>query len=427
MCGIAGVYLRDPDFGVAMDDMLTTLTDEIETRGRHATGYVALTPEGMGQWQKAAVPASKFNVHRQPVPFGTRVLIAHTRLSTQGDPGFMENNHPIRRGPFYIVHNGHVNNDFELFRNAERNRYGQVDSEAIAARLASFGDLSKLDEVMKEIRGAAAVAAVDERDCSRLALARGDSSPLWVYGGRRIVIFASTKEAVVKTHERHVGRLSEDRLFYFPEGQMIEYGEDKAFVVKHFEVKRPIYTSWHEGDDRPWRTTTYKGTTTYRKGSTTVSAPVNGQKALPLAASSTRNFVRDLEYGDIIANENGFLDCENCSKPTHWDDLRYYWEPVERLTFGVCPECYEALNEEDKELADEWARAKQEAIEDGTITIEELEEMEGISAEEAARIANQEPLPRDDVIPGVAEESSGYDDFDGANRSIVTQFLRQFL
>ncbi len=65
-------------------------------------------------------------MNRQPVPPGTRVLLAHTRFATQGHEGFMENNHPIRRGPFYLVHNGHVWNDDKLFEKAERQAIGRL-------------------------------------------------------------------------------------------------------------------------------------------------------------------------------------------------------------------------------------------------------------------------------------------------------------
>src|SRR5262245_21635683 len=108
MCGIAGVYLRDPKLSVNLDALLDTMLDAIEHRGGDATGYLALNPEGVAEWHRAACDVPDFKKYRRPVPEGTRTILAHTRWATQGLPAFIENNHPIRRGPFYVIHNGHV-------------------------------------------------------------------------------------------------------------------------------------------------------------------------------------------------------------------------------------------------------------------------------------------------------------------------------
>lgn len=251
ICGIAGVYLRDPDFECDLNAITSTLIDEIDSRGKHACGFVAIGDDGVLEWQKASVTAYKFNLHRKRVPDGTRAVLAHTRWATQGDPGFMENNHPIKRGPFFIIHNGHVVNDWELFRNADRKRYGQVDSEAIAARLASFGSLSDLDKVMSEIRGGAAVAAVDERDCKRLALAKGSSSPAFVYYNSKIVIFASTKAAVEKAYSKHIGKVGDANLHELQEGDAWEW-HDRTLIKRNFEVAKH-YTSYSWVSADSWR------------------------------------------------------------------------------------------------------------------------------------------------------------------------------
>ena len=47
MCGIAGVYLLDGSLKVNLDSMLDTLLDSIEHRGGDATGFVALSDEGV--------------------------------------------------------------------------------------------------------------------------------------------------------------------------------------------------------------------------------------------------------------------------------------------------------------------------------------------------------------------------------------------
>ena len=125
MCGIAGVYLRDPDAKADLDGMLDTMLEEIEHRGGDATGFVALDAKGIAEWQKAACGSKEFCRYRRRVPKGTRTIMAHTRYATLGLPAFVENNHPLKRGAFVVIHNGHVNNHHQLFELADRKPYGK--------------------------------------------------------------------------------------------------------------------------------------------------------------------------------------------------------------------------------------------------------------------------------------------------------------
>ena len=60
--------------------------------------------KGVLEWHRAACDVPDFTKYRRPVPKGTWTILAHTRYATQGLPAFIENNHPIRRGPFYVIH-----------------------------------------------------------------------------------------------------------------------------------------------------------------------------------------------------------------------------------------------------------------------------------------------------------------------------------
>jgi glucosamine 6-phosphate synthetase-like amidotransferase/phosphosugar isomerase protein len=221
MCGIGGLFVKDMALGSKVDTILDTLLKSLDHRGGDACGFVAVTDDGIAEWQKAAVDADKFNKYRREAPATTRVLLAHTRWATQGHEGFMENNHPIRRGPFLIIHNGHISNDREVFKLANRQRYGQVDSECIAAHLAHVGSLELLPETMEALYGAAAVAAIDDREPGKLALARGYGSPLWVLETRRILIFGSTQNSVLDAHHYGIGRIKTSQARELDEGEML--------------------------------------------------------------------------------------------------------------------------------------------------------------------------------------------------------------
>ncbi len=93
------------------------------------------------EWHKASTDAKGFRPFRRRLPADADVVIAHTRWATQGSPAFPENNHPVKRGPMFVTHNGVIYNDRSVFSLTKRTPYGQVDSEAIAALLSAYGTL----------------------------------------------------------------------------------------------------------------------------------------------------------------------------------------------------------------------------------------------------------------------------------------------
>ena len=343
MCGIAGVFLRDDDFEVNLEGMLDTLLDEIEHRGGDATGFVSLNAEGVSEWQKASCGAREFSLYRRPIPKGSRSFICHTRWATQGLPAFTENNHPLKRGDFFIVHNGHVVNDDELFKLADRTPYGQVDSEAIAARLSSLGKLDSVQTVMQEIDGGAAIAAVSEAEPDRLVLARGYSSPLFVLCTKRIVVFASTKTAVETAWSKHIGRL--------PKKTKIE------------EVKQGTVLSYKRG-------------TKSKRSSFRPYTPPKVVKTLPSFSgpwkdSSTETVKKVVTPVYTVRKDEDQLDCDGCSVLVPWTRVEYR-QDEEGYTLLLCSDCaidyddgvplYHGLSRPSKEVYDDFEGANDASL-----------------------------------------------------------------
>ena len=324
MCGIAGVYLLDDSLKVNLDSMLDTLLDSIEHRGGDATGFVAMSDEGVVEWQKASCGARDFSKGRRQVPKGTRTILAHTRWATQGSPAFIENNHPLKRGSFYAIHNGHVSNDHKLFELAGRSRYGQVDSEAVPARLASLGKLQALSIVMEEIEGGAAIAAVDEKHPKDLALARGYQSPVFVLRTKKIVIFGSTLGTVKTAYEDHVGalpkrakieQLKQGTLLYWKDGTL------KRSSFKHYEPPKVVYTSLPKVT-LPW-------------------VEVNGTSPKEIAASTGW----DKYEGDL-------LDCDSCGVTVSWKVASYRHDHDANVSWQLCDDCVADWDYEGKGAGD---------------------------------------------------------------------------
>jgi len=304
MCGIAGVYLRDASFEVALDPMLDTLLDEIEHRGGDATGFVSFGDEGVTEWQKAACGAKDFCKYRRPVPKGTRTILAHTRWATQGLPAFVENNHPLKRGSFYVIHNGHVSNDSQLFELANRQRFGQVDSEALPARFASFGKLAAAPKVMSEVVGAAAIAVVDEAHPDELVLAKGFSSPLFVLQTKKIVIWGSTPATVKAAYEGHVGRLPRKaKINPLKEGTVLHFVDGK--------LKKRSFTAY--------------------------SPPK--VKYTPQAVPAWKEISTECSIRPTKWDEEDMLECDGCQEEVSWKDISYEWDDDEKFTWQFCTKC----------------------------------------------------------------------------------------
>lgn len=332
MCGIAGVYLLDGSLKVNLDSMLDTMLDDIEHRGGDATGFVALSDEGVVEWQKAACDARDFAKGRRRVPEGTRTILAHTRWATQGLPAFMENNHPLKRGAFYAIHNGHVSNDQQLFKLSGRERYGQVDSEAVPARLASLGKLQALSIVMEEIEGGAAIAAVDESNPKDLALARGYQSPLFVLRTKKIVLFGSTRETVENAYTKHVGAL--------PKRAKIE------------EVKQGTMLYWKDGT---LKRSTFKP---YSPPKVVYKMP---KVTLPWVEV---NGTSPMETGEVrwARADEDWLECDYCQETISWRDAEYRKDDEAEFSFVFCKSCA-AEWEAGDEVPVEWSSTSEDLSE----------------------------------------------------------------
>jgi len=119
----------------------------------------------------------------------SKLGIAHTRWATHGQPS-EQNAHPhASSGEVHIVHNGIIENYLELTEQLTKEGYifeSETDSEVIAHLLHSYlrhqqtGDLlAAMQEAIKDLDGAFAIAAMYIHDKSRLIIAR-NKSPLLI-------------------------------------------------------------------------------------------------------------------------------------------------------------------------------------------------------------------------------------------------------
>ena len=94
--------------------ILNTLARECQVRGTDATG-IAYNFNDRLRIYKRPLPARKMKIH---IPHGVNVVMGHTRMTTQGNAQFNQNNHPflgkVDGSSFALAHNGVLWNDKEL-------------------------------------------------------------------------------------------------------------------------------------------------------------------------------------------------------------------------------------------------------------------------------------------------------------------------
>lgn len=205
MCGIAGVYIKEPGHSLPVNDLLDYLLFNIEPRGRDAAGYVAVDFPKYGSGvtlNKKDVRATELIMTHDAIDNDTtQIVLAHTRWATQGAKENNGNNHPVQWGSCYIVHNGHINNDSSVLTDLGIEDTGgvEVDSLAIAAALShhGFGNEECTKTALEMLSGNMATAAVNpQTHPGKLLLAKGSVSPLFIANTKHAILWASTKEAI---------------------------------------------------------------------------------------------------------------------------------------------------------------------------------------------------------------------------------------
>jgi len=354
LCGIAGIHVFNPDKSpdyTKMENAVDQLLAAIDYRGGDATGFVAIGDENV-EWQKASCNAFEFYKERRNIPWRTRSILLHTRMATQGSAAFPENNHPVRRGSVYIVHNGHIWNDGEIFKTTKRQRYGQVDSEAIAAIVAKYG-IMNTHKAMEEVSGAAAIGVVDDTRPGLMALARGSSSPLMFYHNEDVAIFASTKEAIKRAWKILYGTPPKDKnIEDVKEGVALYL--DTTITREKFTPDDLFISSYSYGYSSKWEDKWDK-----KDFSSVAISRFNGEAKILCAHGYIKDNCEtcnpDDEHGSYLPikkdesdyNRRGWLDaklCELCGKYFPEDEMTEVkdWEEDKWL---FCDPCCDEMSE----------------------------------------------------------------------------------
>jgi len=212
MCGIVG-YVGPQDAGGLILDGLGRL----EYRGYDSAGVAVCGPTGLEvRRARGKLAALRERIRREPLQ--GRPGIGHTRWATHGKPSD-ENAHPHTVGGVSVVHNGIIENSFDLREElvAEGRAFtSETDTEIFAhlirrARERGAGSLEQaLRSALSQVRGTYALLVLGEQEPDRLLVAK-NASPLVVGLGEGETFVASDVPAILP-HTRRVVFLEEGEL-----------------------------------------------------------------------------------------------------------------------------------------------------------------------------------------------------------------------
>ena len=204
MCGLFGIA----DFSGQLtarekNHILSVLSTECEERGTDATGIAYCTQNHLTVYKRP------LEAHRMRfrVPEDSRVIMGHTRMTTQGKASRNRNNHPFYGNAsgkqFALAHNGVLWNDAYL-RRVQHLPQTRIETDSyIAVQLIEQKktlDFESLRYMAEQVEGSFAFTVLDEQE--NLYFVKGDN-PLCLYRYRcGIYLYASTEAILNRALQR---------------------------------------------------------------------------------------------------------------------------------------------------------------------------------------------------------------------------------
>jgi len=229
------------------------LANAAEERGTDAAG-ISYINEGKVIIYKRPKPAHK--LHFNP-PEGTRAVMGHTRMTTQGDGKHNYNNHPFPgvagETSFAFAHNGVLWNDKQL-RNDKLIPDTHIETDSYAAcqliEAQQKLDFESLRYMAETVEGNFTFSILDEQNS--LYIIKG-SNPMCLlhFPVLGLYVYAST-ESIMKKALQKIGlhKFAMERI-ETDEGDILCIDSSGNITRSEFEPKiyRSKYGSWYDYDD----------------------------------------------------------------------------------------------------------------------------------------------------------------------------------
>ena len=262
MCCLFGILdYKHQLSGWQKNHILRKLSVACEKRGTDATG-IAYNHNGRLEIYKRPVPAHSFN---KKVPNGTKAVMGHTRLTTQGTEKLNWNNHPFRgfceNHTFALAHNGVLHNEKKLRRDFGLPSTSIETDSYVAVQMIEKTGVFNLDAIKlmaENVEGSFCFTLLDRED--NIYLVKGNN-PLTIYNFEKqgFFIYASTEE-ILKTGIKKAGfGLHKYEKIKIDTGDIIILKNNGMVIRETFNAKkindyesiwsagyfsRPYYCSW---------------------------------------------------------------------------------------------------------------------------------------------------------------------------------------
>ncbi|HEY7556077.1 MAG TPA: glutamine--fructose-6-phosphate transaminase (isomerizing) [Candidatus Binatia bacterium] len=233
MCGIVG-YIGKQDAAPLILESLRKL----EYRGYDSAG-IAVIANGHAEVRRCEGKLKNLESLLQRDPIKGTIGIGHTRWATHGRPS-ETNAHPHRAGDVVVVHNGIIENYLDLKAEmiARDTKFSSETDTEIVAHLVGEKVARGIDffeavrKSLKEIRGSYALLFLNQKDPTRLVVAK-NSTPIVIGWGEGETFIASDIPALLD-HTRKVT--------FLEDGEVAEVSIDSFRLLdgKGKAVHRPI-------------------------------------------------------------------------------------------------------------------------------------------------------------------------------------------
>ncbi|MDO8283271.1 MAG: glutamine--fructose-6-phosphate transaminase (isomerizing) [Thermodesulfovibrionia bacterium] len=211
MCGIVGYIGKRNAIPVIVDSL-----KKLEYRGYDSAG-VAFLKDDKIEVQRCEGKIKKLEQCISGKKFSSPIGIGHTRWATHGKPS-ESNAHPHRSGGIVVVHNGIIENYYELREKLKKQGHvftSETDTEVICHLINSYSkkglDIERATrEALEHVHGAYALGIISEAEPDRIIAVKKDS-PLVLGLGNDEFFLASDMPAFLK-YTRDVIILENDEM-----------------------------------------------------------------------------------------------------------------------------------------------------------------------------------------------------------------------
>ena len=220
-----------------LQKLVQALANASEVRGHHAAGIAYNKADTLTIFKRPK-PAHKLHFR---IPQGTSAVMGHTRLTTQGDQKFNQNNHPFRGKAgteFALAHNGVLYNDDQLRRQLNLpDTQIETDSYIAVQLIESQKELTfdSMRYAAEQVRGYFTFTILDRRN--NLFFVKGES-PLYLihFPSLGLYVNSSAKEIMTAAFKQIPAQFPKYEVIDVKEGELLRISPDGKITSNSYTV-----------------------------------------------------------------------------------------------------------------------------------------------------------------------------------------------